>query len=509
MILIAAGSNSSGYVAAAELYNPATGTFSLTGSLNFPRSIGYTATLLNNGLVLIAGGMNAQSSAELYNPGTGTFNVTGNLNTRRWGHTAALLSSGLVLIAGGSNFCSGFFCNSLVDAELYNPAAGTFSATGSLNTARRNHAATALQNGTVLITGGFGALSSSELYLNNTNLIVGAAPGAGGTFESYDDAGNLLQSGTLSTPRSMHSATLLMTGNVFVAGGINDETSWQIFGQNGNVLSSGLLNDGRSSSSAIRLANGNAFLAGGVTGVPGVGSGTWEIHDPTGTLVASGSLNDVRGSGSSAVTLPNGNVWISGGSLGSGGACDYEIRSSSGGLVTSGTLLSCFPGGQIQVLSNGNVMLLGGDSAPGTYEIRTQTGAFVSTSSLVNGFNHGANSVVLNNGNVFIFGSCQIGRTDEPDPKDPSNTLYSWSCGSIGATSTWEIRDINGNFVSTGSLFNPRDGAGGVVLSNGNVFITGGNQALGTWEIRSPSGGLVSQGSLFNGDGGGHTLTHF
>jgi hypothetical protein len=117
--------------------------------------------------------------------------------------------------------------------------------------------------------------------------------------------------------------------------------------------------------------------------------------------------------------------------------------------------------------------------------------------------------VVLDNGNVFIFGSCQIGRHDEPDPEDPSNTDYSWNCGTIGATSTWEIRDVNGNYVSTGSLFDQRDGAGAVVLSNGNVFITGGNQALGTWEIRSSSGALVSQGSLFNGDGGGHTLTHF
>jgi len=206
--------------------------------------------------------------------------------------------------------------------------------------------------------------------------------------------------------------------------------------------------------------------------------------------------------------LQNGNVWISGGSLGSGGACDYEIRNPSGGFVTSGTLLSCFPGGQVQILGNGNVMMLGGDNAPGTYEIRTQAGAFVSTSSMTNAFNHGANSVVLNNGNVFIFGSCQIGRHD-PDPKDPTDTMFTWSCGTPGSTSTWEIRDVNGNFVSTGSLFGQRDGAGAAVLSNGNVFITGGNLALGSWEIRSPTGALVSQGSLFNGDGGGHTLTHF
>jgi len=153
-------------------------------------------------------------------------------------------------------------------------------------------------------------------------------------------------------------------------------------------------------------------------------------------------------------------------------------------------------------------MLLGGDNAAGTYEIRTQAGAFVSTASMVNGFNHGTNSVVLNNGNIFIFGSCQIGRHD-PDPNDPSDTMFSWSCGTIGATSAWEIRDVNGNFVATGSLFDPRDGAGAVVLSNGNIFITGGNLSPGSWEIRNPAGALVSQGSLFGSRGGGHTITHF
>jgi hypothetical protein len=167
-----------------------------------------------------------------------------------------------------------------------------------------------------------------------------------------------------------------------------------------------------------------------VTGVPSVGSGTWEIHDPTGALVSSGSLNEVRGSGSSAVTLHNGNVWISGGSLGSGSACDYETRNPSGGFVTSGTLLSCFPGGQVQVLGNGNVMLLGSDIGPRTYEIRTQTGAFVSTSSMVNAFNHGANSVLLNNGNVLILGSCQVGRHD-PDPGDHPASLWGFQTTDI------------------------------------------------------------------------------
>ena len=128
------------------------GIWTFTGNLNTARYY-HTATLLSNGMVLVAGGFdssrNASASAELYDPASGSLTVTGSLNTARYIHTATLLSNGMVLVAGGVD--TGL--NALDSAELYDPASGTWTVTGSLNTARYYYTATLLSNGMVLVAG--------------------------------------------------------------------------------------------------------------------------------------------------------------------------------------------------------------------------------------------------------------------------------------------------------------------------------------------------------------------
>src|SRR5581483_5865562 len=136
--------------AVAELYDPSSGSFTQTGSLNTPRS-GHTATLLQNGQVLIAGG--GYATSELYDPSTGVFTNSGSLNTVRGDNTATLLNDGTVLIAGGDGFVNSQD-TVFATAELYNPASGTFTYTGNLNTPRAFHTATLLGNGKVLIATG-------------------------------------------------------------------------------------------------------------------------------------------------------------------------------------------------------------------------------------------------------------------------------------------------------------------------------------------------------------------
>src|SRR6266550_2999128 len=147
-VLVAGGRTGAGVLSSAELYDPASGTWSATGSLNTARRF-HTATLLPNGKVLVAGGA-ILPSEELYDPASGAWSPTGSLITGRCRHTATLLPNGKVLVAGGQG-TGGVILSS---AEVYDPASGTWSATGSLNTARWFHTATLLPNGKMLVAGG-------------------------------------------------------------------------------------------------------------------------------------------------------------------------------------------------------------------------------------------------------------------------------------------------------------------------------------------------------------------
>ena len=199
-VLIAGGGENN--LTLAELYDPKTGTFNGTGSMTKPRNAG-TATLLEDGRVLVAGGFkgNALASAELYDPKTGTFNGTGSMTTPRGNHTATRLSDGRVLVVGGT----GDTPNGLASAELYDPKTGTFSPTGSMTTARLNNTATLLQDGRVLIAGGTDSTYSTRTFASA---------------ELYDPkTGTFSPTGPMGAARSGQTATLLQDGRVLIAGG--------------------------------------------------------------------------------------------------------------------------------------------------------------------------------------------------------------------------------------------------------------------------------------------------
>lgn len=270
-VLVAGGSNSgSGALASAELYNPATGTWSLTGSMRVARE-NFTATLLHNGQVLVVGGDDGQQpfikalhSAELYNPSTGKWTLTGNMHTARFHHTATMLPDGNVLITGGDDGAGyaasgGSMClcaHATVSSELYNPAKGTWSKTGNMKNARDLFIAALLPGGKVLAAGGLTCntatgsctvMSSAEIYANGTWTLTASMHNARYSF--------------IAAPLSV--TEILITGGLTATH--SDTSSTEIYNATtGNWSSAASMKAPRDQPTISDLANGQLLIAGGV-----------------------------------------------------------------------------------------------------------------------------------------------------------------------------------------------------------------------------------------------------
>jgi WD40 repeat protein len=282
------------YFSSAELYDPAKHTFTSTGSMEH-RRCGHTATLLRNGLVLIAGGagdMGLLSSAELYNPATESFVSIAPMHIRRADFTATLLSDGRVLLCGGGNR------DAQATAEIFDPATKEFTMTGQMTAPRLAHTATLLPDGQVLITGGsskrYVVLASAELYNPVT--------------------GEFTRVGDMTQPRYKHAAAGGPEGTVLVLGG-STKDDWR------GTLSIVERYDPLKRSftqvpdlqrprfkmpqAVVTLSNGSILLAGGDAAV--------ELLNPaTGESRVVGSLGNPRYYGT-ATLLKNGDVLIAGG----------------------------------------------------------------------------------------------------------------------------------------------------------------------------------------------------
>lgn len=300
-VLVAGGTDASGNpVATAELYDPSTGSFSPTGNMATARAH-FAATLLPSGKVLVTGGLdttrNPLSTAEVYNPSTGTFSPTvGNMQIARATHTATLLNTGKVLVAGWDN----------VLAELFNPSTETFVVTGSMLAARVSHTATLLNNGKVLLTGGLisngggtGLLTEAELYDPTT-----------GAFSPT--------LGSMTIARQFHTASLLADGKVLVTGGVDKNSGHalataELFDPTTQLFTAtkGSMGTARSFQTATILNDGTVLVTGGDNETGWLA--TAELYDPTAeTFSPTGSMGTARSS-HTATMLNGGKVLVTGG----------------------------------------------------------------------------------------------------------------------------------------------------------------------------------------------------
>jgi N-acetylneuraminic acid mutarotase len=303
--VLAAGGNSD--VATTELYNPASGTWSVTGNLAEPR-YAHSATLLMTGDVLVVGGFLRgtivpvnRSTAELYTPSSGAWTAAGNVSGGD--HTATLLPNGKVLVAGGHAYSPYGLDIHTNAAVLYDPASGTWTATGSMADLRARHTATLLPNGKVLVTGGYSWQGSANRA----------------SAELYDPAtGTWSATGNLTQPRSDHTATLLHGGKVLVAGGRNQagsdaaaESAELYDPSTGTWTPTGSLTHGRAFQTATLLASNRVLVTGGRDAHGTLA--TAELYDPTtGKWTSTGNLRQPRAD-HTATLLPDNRVLIAGG----------------------------------------------------------------------------------------------------------------------------------------------------------------------------------------------------
>ena len=329
------------------------GTFSPTGSMTSPR-LGHTATLLPSGKVLIAGGRTGDgtdslASAELYDPASGTFRPTGSMSTTRAWHTATLLINGKVLIAGGT---TGLVLpgTPLASAELYDPATGRFSPTGSMATARTAQTETRLKDGRVLIAGGCSdqnrPVSSAELY----------DPGTG-SFSS---------TGSMSTVRCYSTATLLLSGKVLLTGG--DDywygTSAELYDPaTGTFSATGSTAFGRLGQAATLLPDGKVLVSGG----NGQMNQAMEVYDPSAgrfSLAPFIPPVSVERSGDIATLLRSGKVLIAGGGtddLTGGNVSTADLYDpATSAFSSTGAMSTARSGGSATLLADGRVLVAGG-----------------------------------------------------------------------------------------------------------------------------------------------------
>ena len=313
-----------GSVSASAAVDVTADTWTAAPQMPTERVAGHTATLLANGKLLVAGGVKSAgmgtAAVDLFDPVAATWTSVAPMNVMRSSHSATLLADGRVLVTGGSTVSSaaakGYVNNT--SAEIYDPAANTWTAAPPMSAARSHHTATRLPDGKVLVVGG-----ENVLYLVEP------------TAEVYDPVANTWTATRAAplSPRSQHTATLLPSGLVLIAGGfdivdglltplataelydpvLHTTTSTDINGVTTTTITGGLdfaattpMAFAHYGQSATRLADGRVVVVGGNTTQT-------ELYDPAAATWTTQGATAATHTSHGAVLLPDGRLLVLGG----------------------------------------------------------------------------------------------------------------------------------------------------------------------------------------------------
>jgi len=321
------------------------------------------------------------------------FGATGSMANARFAHIATPLNNGKVLVAGGAD-ASG---NPIATAELYDPSTGSFSLTGSMMTARHHFAAALLSSGKVLVTGGLDAsgnpLASAEIYDPST-----------GTFSATQM--------NMTVARASHTATLLNTGKVLIAGWGN-ATAELFDPTTGNFTATGSMLAARVAHTATLLSTGKVLVTGGISGAPPATTvlAEAELYDPVaGTFSqTTGSLATARELHAASL-LTDGKVLVTGGLDSAGNSlATAEVFDPTSGTFTAtkGTMGSARDLHTATTLKDGTVVAIGGDGATGplaTAEIYDPVAGTFSPTGSMGAARAAHTATLLNDGRVLVAG---------------------------------------------------------------------------------------------------------
>jgi hypothetical protein len=307
--------------------------------------------------------------------------LTGSMASPRRNHTATLLPNGKVLVSGGYNG------SALATAALYNPASGTWSATGSMAEPRYSYTATLLPNGKVLVSGGY------------------SVSGRIATAEVYDPAsGSWSATGSMASLRSQHTATLLADGRVLVAGGVGGgflATAEVYDPASGSWSATGSMASPRMYHTATLLPDGKVLISGGNNN--NVILAGAEMYDPaSGSWSAAAPLASPRYH-HTATLLPNDKLLVSGGYTGSSGLATTEVYGpASGSWSATGSMAMPRYQHTATLLDNGKVLITGGNTHSAEL-YAPDLGTWSAAGSMASRrYQHTA--TLLPNGNVLISG---------------------------------------------------------------------------------------------------------
>jgi N-acetylneuraminic acid mutarotase len=429
---------------AVSLFEPATNTWTDAGSSGLDRWDGYSVTVLKNGKVLVVGGLDHGFAplvqADLYDPIARTWSRAGALNLPRSGHDALALVDGRVLITSGGEVAGG---------ELYDPTSNTWSMSGIEATQRYNHTSTRLLDGRVLVAGGDGwsGWASSSVFDPVSS--------------TWKTAGNMAGS------RSSHTATLLGNGKVLVTGGLDTAilplATAELFDPGtGNWSSAGSMQTARWLHTSTLLPDGRVMVTGGSPDTwASSACGSVEIYDPVTNLWKQAADMSGPRVAHAAALLPSGHVLVAGCGANMNTSSTYSTAESYDPITNTwsaaaspqfsryGAAYTAVP------LRDGKVLFIGGDGS------RTDVQGYdpvldkwTQAASPIAPHNQWFTASLLPDGKVLL-----VGGTPETHSLLDAAEVYD------------PVLDL---WLSTGSLVSARSLHTATLLNDGRVMVVGG-----------------------------------